>query len=86
MLDILYNVSQGSILASLLLKTNLCDLNLSEHSSEFTNFADDNTPYEFDKNYDEVINILEDITEKLFNWFQCNNLKADASKCYTPFI
>ena len=55
---------------------------LSEYSSEFSNFADDTTSYECGKNYDEVINKLEDTIEKLFNWFQCNNFKASASKCY----
>ena len=63
---------------------------LSECSCEFFNFADDITPYECGKNYDEVINKLEDTLEKLFNWFQYNNFKANASKChfflslYTP--
>ena len=38
----------------------VCDLFLSEYSSEFTNFADDTTPYESGENYDEVINKLED--------------------------
>ena len=53
-----------------------------EYSSEFSNFGDDTTPYECGKNYDEVINKLEDTIEKLFNWFQCNNFKANASKCH----
>ena len=61
---------------------NVCDLFLSEYSSEFTNFADDTTPYECGKNYDEVINKLEDIIEKLFNRFSCNNFKTNASKCH----
>ena len=45
-----------------------------------SNFADDTTPYECCKNYDEVISKLEDTIEKLFNWFQCNNFKANTSK------
>ena len=81
LLDILYGVPQGSILGPLLFNVNLCDLFLCEYSSEFSNFADDTTPYECGKNYDEVINKLEDTIEKLFNWFQCNNFKANASKC-----
>ena len=55
---------------------------LSKYSSEFSNFADDTTPYERGKNYDEVISKLEDTIEKLFNWFQCNNFRANASKCH----
>ena len=55
---------------------------MPEHSTEFTNFAGDTTPYECDKNYDAVICKLEDKIEKLFNWFQCNNFKTNASKYY----
>ena len=82
LLDILYGQLQGSILGSLLFNINLWDLFLSEYSCEFSNFADDTTPYECGKNYDEVINKLEDTIEKLFNWFQCNSFKANASKCH----
>ena len=83
LLDILYGVPQGFILGPLLFNVNLCDLFLCEYSSEFSNFADDTTPYECGKNYDEVINKLEDTIEKLFNWFQYNNFKANASKCHS---
>ena len=82
LLDILYSIPQGSISGLLLFNMNLCDLFLSEYSTELTNFADDTTPYESGKNYDEVIKKLEDTIEKLFNWFQFNNFKANASKCH----
>ena len=81
LLDILYGVSQSSILGPLLFSINLCDLFLYEYSSEFSNFADDTTPYEWGENYDEVINKLEDTIEKLFNWFKYNKVKANASTC-----
>ena len=60
LLDILYGAPQSSEIGPLLFNINLCDLFLSEYSSEFSNFADNTTPYEFRKNYDQVINILED--------------------------
>ena len=82
LLDILYGVSKGSILGLLLFNINLCDLFLSEYSSEFSNFADDTTPYKCGKNYDGAINKLVDTIEKLFNWFQCNKFKANAFKCH----
>ena len=90
LLNILYSVPQGSILGPLLFNINVCDLFLPEYSSEFTNFLDDTTPFECGKNYDVVINKLEDTTEKLFNWFQCSNFKVNATKYhlflspYTP--
>ena len=83
LLDILCGEPQGSILGPLLFKINLCDLFLPEYSSKSSNFADDTTSYECGKNYDEVVNKLKDTIEKLFNWFQCNNFKANASKCLT---
>ena len=64
LLDILYDVPQGSILGPLLFNITLCDLFLCEYSSEFSNFADDTTPYEYGKKYDKVINKLEDTIEK----------------------
>ena len=48
-LDTLYYVPQSSILGPLLFSINLRDLFLSEYSSEFSNFADDTTPYEYGK-------------------------------------
>ena len=54
LLDILYGVPQDSILGPLIFNINLCDLFLSEYSSEFSNFADDTMPYERGKNYDKL--------------------------------
>ena len=69
LLDILYGVPQGSIFGPFLFNINLCDLSLSGYSSEFTNFEDDTTPYEYGETCNEVINKLEDTIEKLFKWF-----------------
>ena len=71
MLDILFGMPRVSILAPLLFNINVCYFFLSEYSSTFANFADDN--------YNEVINKLEDTIQKLF---QCNNFNANASQCY----
>ena len=79
------------VISSALLFTSgkaVSDLFLSEYSSKSSNFADDCTPYEYSKNYDEIINKLEDTIEKIFNWFQCNSFKANESKCHfflSPF-
>ena len=52
------------------------------YSSDFANFADDTTPYECGHSFNEVINNLETTTEKVFEWFGFNNLKANTSKCH----
>ena len=52
------------------------------YSSDFANFADDTTPFECGHSFNEVINNLEATTEKVFEWFTFNNLKANTSKCH----
>ena len=81
-LDIIHGVPQGPILGPLLCNIGLCDLFLEEYSSDFTNFADDTNPYECRPTLNEVMKNLEITTEKMFEWFSFNNLKANASKCH----
>ena len=81
-LDIVYSVPQGSILGPLLFNIDLCDLFFENYSSDFANFADDTTPYERGHSFNEAINNLETTTEKVFEWFSFNNLKANTSKCH----
>ena len=75
----------------MLFNIDLCDLFFENYSSDFANFADDTTPYEYGHSFNEVINNLETTTKKVFEWFSFNNLKANASKChlfvspYEPF-
>ena len=45
-------------------------------------FADNTTPYGCGHSFNEVINNLETTTEKVFEWFSFNNLKANTSKCH----
>ena len=46
------------------------------------NYADDTTPYAYDLELDEVIESLEKTTDKLFQWFSDNFLKANPDKCH----
>ena len=79
-LDIIYGVPQGPILSPLLFNIELCDLFFKDYSSDFANFADDTNPYACGPTLNEVMNNLEITTEKMFEWFSFNNLKANASK------
>ena len=88
-LDIILGVPQGSILGPLLFNVNIIDLFLIEHyRSDFSNYADDTTPYNCGNTFLEVISDLETTINNLFDWFCCNNFKVNPSKCYlflSPF-
>ena len=81
-LDIVYGVPQSSMLGPLLFNIDLCDWFIENYSSDFASFADDTTPYECGHLFNKVINNLEATTEKVFEWFSFNNLKANTSKCH----
>ena len=81
-LDIVSGAPQGSILGPLLFNIDLCDWFFENYSSDFANFADGTTPYECGHSFNEVINDLQATTEKLFEWFNFNNLRANTSKCH----
>ena len=79
-LDICYGVPQGSILGPLLFNIDICDLFFVNITSDIANYADDTTPYECDQDCDNLISTMELTVDKIFNWFEFNNLKANASK------
>ena len=45
---------------------------------DIASYAEDNTPYNFDFNLDNVISNLEKSTNSLLNWFRENHMKAYA--------
>ena len=65
-------------LGTLLFNIDSCDLFFVNIITDIANYADDTNPYECDQHCDNLISNME----KNFNWFEFNNLKANASKCH----
>ena len=49
---------------------------------DIASYANDNTPYNFDFNLDNVISYLEKSTNSLLKWFRENHMKANIDKCH----
>ena len=72
--EIIFGVPQGSIF--------LYDLFFIMKETDFSSYADDNTPYVTADTIEEVIKLLERESTMLFNWFSDNQMKANISKCH----
>ena len=79
---ITHGVPQGSILGPFLFNIFLCDMFFILHDIEIASYADDTTPYGSANSIEETISILEDISEKLFQWFTSNQMKANEEKLH----
>ena len=58
------------------------DLFFTDMSSDIAKNADDTTPYKCAPYYNKLKENLEFIIYKIFTWFNNNNFKANATKCY----
>ena len=80
--EIVFGVPQASILGSLLFNIFLCDLFFLMRETDFSSYADDNTPYRTADTIKEVIKLLERDSAMLFKWFSDSQMKANISKCH----
>ena len=80
--EILFGVPQGSILGPLLFNIYLIDLFFVIEDTDIASYADDNTPYIIDDTVEGVIKSLEEVSKKLFKWFDDNLMKSNADKCH----
>ena len=79
--DILFGVSQGSILGPILFSIFISDLFLLVKDVNFASYADYNTIYQSGKTLDDVMNGLQVSAKKLLKWFSDNQMKGNADKC-----
>ena len=82
LLEVIFGVSQGSILGPLLFDIFLINLFFIIEDTDITSYADDNTPCISADNICVVIKSSEKASEILCIWFNDNLMKINADKCH----
>ena len=57
-------------------------------SSEFSSYADDNTPFASAQDHEKLIKSLQSALKGVFEWYQESYIKANEDKCHlclSPF-
>ena len=80
--EIVFGLPQGSILGPLLFNIFLCNLFFIMKETDFSSYADDNTPYRTADTIEEELKLLELDSTMLFKWFSDYQVKANISKCH----
>ena len=81
-MEIVFGVSQGSILGPLLFNIFPEDLLFIVNSMDIAKYSDGNTPYAIGNDIDSLIASLEEASKYLFTWFDNNLIKINADKCH----
>ena len=80
--EILFGVSQGSILGPLLFTIFISDMFYFLEGFDIANYADDTTPYCAGKSSEFVVNTLEQSSVILFEWMNSNCMKVNTGKSH----
>ena len=86
-LNILFGVPQGCIAGPLCFNVYTRDM-FFQNSSEFSSYADDNTPFASAQDHGKLIKSLQSALNGVFEWYQENYIKANPDKCHlclSPF-
>ena len=78
--DIFVGVPQGSNLGPLLFNVYINDIFFIMKDVKIANYADDNSPFMFNKCINEVLKLLEEESNKLYSWYEVNWLNPNADK------
>ena len=79
-MEIVFGVTQGSILKTLLFNIFLAGLFFMISNINIASYADDNTSYISADNIDDLIKSLEEASTALFQWFDNSFLKNNLGK------
>ena len=73
---------QRSVKGSLLFNIYICNLFFDIIKIDNANYPDDAVAYALDLKLENIVKLLEENADKLFDWFSNNYLKANPDKCH----